>query len=264
MEHIRYFIFCLLLAVSTAGLLAEEMPSTIFLANEEYLPYTSETLKDYGVTSAIVTAAFRLEGIETQYQFLPSARAYYMTRIGEFDGTLPWAKREGRELDFFYSDPVIEVDKAYFYSLIEAPLAWDTDKSKIIDLENVKVATVIGYNYGDKLQKAEKNGQLQTVRLDKLVQGFSMLLAGRVDTVVSKKIVAEQVLIKNFTQAQRAKLTLMPISNDKPSYDYLLISRQVKHAEYLLGAFNRGLKKIHASGEYQDLMDNLLNGAYSN
>lgn len=264
MEQLRYFILCFLLTVSTAGLLAEEMPSTIFLANEEYPPYTSETLKGYGISSTIVTAAFRLEGIETQYKFLPSARAYYMTRIGEFDGAVPWAKREGREQHFFYSDPVIEVDKEYFYSLNESTLAWDRETSTITDLKNVKIATIIGYNYGDKLQKAEKNHQIQTIRLDSLEQGFSMLLAGRVDTVVSKKLVADEVLRKKFTQVQRAKLTLMPISNNNPSYDYLLISRQSKHAEYFLDTFNRGLKKLHADGEYQRLMDDFLTGAYSN
>jgi polar amino acid transport system substrate-binding protein len=264
MARLRNLILCLLLAIFNAGLMAEDIPRTIFLANEEYPPYTSENLKDYGVTSAIVTAAFRLEGIKTQYQFLPSARAYYMTRLGEFDGTVPWAKREGREQYFFYSDPVIEVDKEYFYSLKETSLAWDADTSEISDLENVKIATVIGYNYSDKLQNAEKSHQLQTVRLDSLKQGFSMLLAGRVDTVVSKKIVAEQVLIKDFTQEQRAKLTLIPVSNNKSSHDYLLISRQAKHAEYFLDAFNHGLKKLHASGEYQHLMNDLANGVYSN
>jgi polar amino acid transport system substrate-binding protein len=247
-----------------AGLLAEEIPNTIFLANEEYPPYTSENLKDFGITSAIVTAAFRLEGIKTHYQFLPSARAYYMTRLGEFDGTLPWAKRDGREKHFFYSDPVIEVDKEYFYSLKETSLVWDPDTSEISDLENVKIATIIGYNYSDKLQDAEKKDQLQTVRLDSLKQGFSMLLSGRVDTVVSKKNVAEQILIMNFSEAQRIKLTSVAISNSKSSYDYLLISRQGKHAEYFLNAFNRGLKKLHAGGEYQHLMGDLLNGAYSN
>jgi len=94
--------------------------------------------------------------------------------------------------------------------------------------------------------KKQKNHQIQTVRLESLKQGFSMLLAGRVDSVVSKKLMADEVLRKNFTQAQRAKLTLTPISNDKPSYDYLLISRKAKHAKYFLGAFNRGLKKLHA------------------
>lgn len=88
--------------------MAEEVPGTIFLAAEEYPPYTSENLKDYGITSAIVTAAFLLEGIETHYKFFPSARSYNMTRLGKMDGTLPWAKREGREKDFYYSDPVIQ------------------------------------------------------------------------------------------------------------------------------------------------------------
>jgi len=34
MEQLRYFILGLLLTISTAGLLAEEVPGTIFLANE--------------------------------------------------------------------------------------------------------------------------------------------------------------------------------------------------------------------------------------
>ena len=44
---------------------AEEKPTTIVITTEDYPPYTSNTLKDFGVNAAIVTAVFRLEGIKT-------------------------------------------------------------------------------------------------------------------------------------------------------------------------------------------------------
>ena len=67
-----------------------------------------------------------------------------------------------------------------------------------------------------------------------------------------------------FTEAQHFKLTSVAVSKTKPSYAYLLISQQGKHAEYFLNTFNAGLNNLHASGEHHHLMAELLSGAYSN
>ena len=48
---------------------------TIRLATEEYPPYTSKHLANYGLASHIVTDAFALEGVQTEYSFFPCARA---------------------------------------------------------------------------------------------------------------------------------------------------------------------------------------------
>lgn len=150
----------------------------------------------------------------------------------------------------------------HFYFLKKTPLDWDPENPYTPMHKSINVATVIGYNYGEAFQDAEKRNLIKTERLEKLSQGFSMLLSGRVNAVISKKNVADTVLVEDFTVGQRAKLGSTPVSQTAPSYDYLLISKQIKHGEYYLNAFNNGLKKLHESGEYQLLMDELISGAY--
>jgi polar amino acid transport system substrate-binding protein len=259
----RSLIICLLFVLPGTQPFAEDAPGTILISSEEYPPYTSENLKDYGIDAAIVTAAFRLEGINTQYVIYTSARSYQMARLGKVDATLPWAIREGREKDFYYSDPVIKVEVEHFYSLKNAPFDWDPGNPDMVRVRGNKVATITGHNYGEIFQDAEKRGLIKTKRLDTLSQGFSMLLAGRVNAVITKKHVADRVLAEQFTIESRAKLVSVPVSQAVPTYDYLLFSRQSVYGEYFLKAFNKGLKKLHDSGGYLQLIDDLARSVYT-
>ncbi len=251
-------------AVPLSQAVGAKMPKVISIASEEYSPYTSEKLKDFGIDAAIVTAAFRLQGIETRYTFLPSARAYTMARSGEVDATLPWAKRDGREKLFHYSDPVIAVDVEHFFFRKDHPLKWDSTHPDMAQLKGLSISAIIGHNYGKTFQEAEQAKIFSTQRVAYLHQGFAMLLANRVDALISKTHVAEPHLAIKFTAKERAQLTSIPVSRAPPSHDYLLISRQGKNGEYFLKAFNQGLRKLRRNGSYQRLMKDLMSGEYAN
>ncbi len=253
----------LLAALTGATAAAAEKPMTIVIATEEYPPYTSKTLKDFGVDAAIVTAAFKLEGIKTHYEFFPGARSYILAQTGTMDATLPWAKRDGREKDFHYSAPIIAVDVEKFFFLAGTLIGWDPDEPDFTRLKGLSIAGIIGHNYGEAFQDAEKRGVFKAVRLSELQQGFAMLLAGRVHAVISKEHVATPVLNERFTPGQRGKIASLPVSRAVAKFDYLLISKQSKHSRFFLDALNRGLKKIRKNGTYQLLMDGLANGVYS-
>ncbi len=240
-----------------------EGPKVISIASEEYSPYTSAKLKDFGIDAAIVTAAFRLQGIEVKYGFFPSARAFNMARSGEVDATLPWAKRAGREKQFYYSDPVIAVDVEHFFYRKDKPLKWNSARPDMKQLKALSIVSIIGHNYGNTFQEAEKAEVFHSNRVAYLRQGFAMLLAGRVDALISKKHVAEPELSTRFSKTERAQLTSVPVSQAPPTHDYLLISRQAKNGEYFLQAFNQGLKKLRGNGGYQRLMKALMSGAYA-
>jgi polar amino acid transport system substrate-binding protein len=260
---IRQIVIYLLAALAGTGAFAEAAPTTISIATEEYPPYTSKSLKDFGVDAAIVTAAFKLEGVKTRYEFFPGARSYILARVGTMDATLPWAKRAGREKDFHYSKPVIAVDVEHFFFLTKTPLGWNSDDPSFTKLKGLSIAAITGHNYGEAFQAAEKRALFEVVRLSKLHQGFSMLLAGRVQAVISKKHVATPVLRERFSAGQRAEMASLPVSRAGKKFDYLLISKRSKHGRYFLNALNRGLGKLHESGVYQQLMDDLADGAYS-
>jgi polar amino acid transport system substrate-binding protein len=123
---------------------AGQEPTSISIATEEYPPYTSESLKDFGIDAAIVSAAFNLEGIDIHYKFLPGARSYSEARVGMLDATLPWARREGREVDFYYSDPIIEIEVEHFFFRKAEPIDWDSGNPDMGQLAGLKVGAIIG------------------------------------------------------------------------------------------------------------------------
>ena len=90
-------------------------PKTIQITTEEYAPFTSTKLKHFGVFSRIVSEAYRLEGIKADFSFFPAARSFWLAKVGDFAGTMPWADREDRKADFYYSDRVLKVGEENFF-----------------------------------------------------------------------------------------------------------------------------------------------------
>ena len=233
------------------------------LATGEYPPYTSEHLPHFGVDAHLVSEAFALVGIKAVFEFLPWKRSFSNAKTGISDGTLPWAKRSGREIDFRYSNPVIEVDREYFYHLKSIPIAWDPKAKDYRQLRGRHFGAGVSANYGPAFQTAEAQGVILVTRTQTAMQNFKMLLRGRVDIVISKGRVGEFVLRNHFTTNEIDLLTRRPESAAAPSHDYLLISKRGPQPEYFLKSFNRGLERLRRSGRYEEIMENFENGAYA-
>ena len=60
-------------------------------------PFMGKELPGYGLVTRIVTDAFKAEGIDIEYQFLPRARAYYVVKTGQLDASVGWYKNDERE-----------------------------------------------------------------------------------------------------------------------------------------------------------------------
>ena len=100
------------------------------------------------------------------------------------------------------------------------------------------------------------------IRLPSLGQLFKMLLHGRIDMLISKELVAEYTLQTEFTAREAAQITSSPENIAPPSYDYLLFSKEKSTAKYYLNALNKGLRKLRASGRYDEFIGNYKNGMY--
>ena len=82
-------IFCICLNIN-----ANEK---ITISNGEWPPFFSQELKDYGITSHIVSQAFKLENIEVQYKWYPWKRAFHLAKNGDIEATVGWEKTKKRE-----------------------------------------------------------------------------------------------------------------------------------------------------------------------
>ncbi len=253
------FVFC---TISTA-LSSEQLVSNVVqITTEEYPPFTTTNLKHNGLMSHIVSEAFLLENITVEYIFMPAARSYSAAGNGLVDGTLPWAKSDDRAVHFLYSEPIFDVGWETFYFRKDSMLNWDSSVRDYTTLKGLTIGAIISYDYGDDFRAAEKNNVISVIRVSRLKQLFEMLLSGHVDMVISKEFVADYTLQHEFTQQQIAQLDFSPENNAPPSYDYLLFSKRKPTAEYYLRALNSGLKKLHFSGRYYELIENYRKGEY--
>ncbi|MBL6933475.1 MAG: transporter substrate-binding domain-containing protein [Rhodospirillales bacterium] len=243
--------------------LADDDKNVFRLATGEYQPYTSEFLPHYGIDNRIISEAFGEEGIRVEFNFFPWTRALNTAKAGDVDGTLPWAKRKGREDFFHYSDPVIEVDREYFYYLKKSPFEWNPSVRNYEQLRGKTFAAIASANYGPKFQDAEANGTISVNRVQEEQQTLRMLLAGRIDIAIIKRRVAEFALNSFFSDQQVERIERRPESDDPPGYDYLLISKNAPNARYHLESFNRGLKSLRTSGRYDQLMLKFENGTFA-
>ena len=233
------------------------------LATGEYSPFTSEDLPNYGIDSHIIVEAFDNVDIDVIFDFLPWKRAFRTAEIGEAEGSLPWAKRDGREKLFYYSDPVIEVEREYFFYLKSTIFEWDSVKQDYSQLAGKRFSAIASGNYGDDFQNAEADDTINVTRLQEEKQSLALLFSGRVDILIGKKRVVEYALNKHFSAQQRSKITYQPESGAPPSFDYLLISKASPNGEFFLAKFNEGLKILHDSGRYEILMHAFEDGIYS-
>lgn len=261
----RATLLLLLLIFTTVpvAVVADKPTSNVVqISTEEYPPFTTKNLKHYGLMSHIVTEAFLLENIKVEYTFFPAARSFSTAEHGQVDGTLPWAERAGREINFLYSDPILDVGWERFFFKKNSMVNWDPRVRDYSALKGLTVGAIISYDYGDEFRKAEENKVFDVIRLSSLAQLFNMLLSDRIDILISKELVAEYTLQTEFTHEQAAQFDSRPENIAPPSYDYLLFSKKKPTAKYYLNALNSGLRKLHASGKFDEFLVNYKIGNY--
>lgn len=224
---------------------------TIRLANGDWAPYMAENLKQHGVISQVVTEAFALEGITVEYEFLPWKRGFEEAKVGKLDGSIIWSRTAEREVDFHYSDVVIDLETVLF---VQKDSAFDWNN--VEDLAHVSIGGVIGYSYG--LEELEAAGKVTISRIATPENNYKKLASGRLDTVAEDRDVGWE-LANNLGLADKIKAHPKPLKTK--SY-HLIMSKKSANGSRFLEAFNRGLAKLKSSGKLEQMMKDSQEGKY--
>jgi polar amino acid transport system substrate-binding protein len=232
-------------------LMQAQAETTITLANGEWAPFQSKSLKHSGFASYIVERAFQIEGIRVIYKFRPWKRAYEESKDGILDGSLIWRKNPEREKYFYFSNLLIASDSVMFH-LKSMPFTWHDNKQ----LVKYKIGGTIGYQYSfDNVP----NIYIERERTDK--QSFSKLLLHRIQLFALDKLVGYDILNKHFSKAEINKITYSNNPHGTIDY-YLMLNKKNPKNTDMLKIFNMGLKKLRDSGEYQTIIDKQLKGDF--
>lgn len=223
----------------------------------EFPPYLSNKLKHNGVAARIVTEAFALEGVQVEFGHFPWKRAYENARLGEWDGSAVWWRAPERDLDFYFSDPVM-ASKVVFFHLKNFKFKW----TAMEQLRSVNIGATIGYNYGKEFEKYERAGKIRVSRVASDKQNFKKLLANRIEVFPQELDVGYDLLSKNYDLQTVGLFTTHP----KPVREdplYLLLTKRFAKNQKLILKFNRGLKRLNLTGKVQQYIKESRSGAYN-
>lgn len=233
------------LAFSNAALSKE----VVRLTTGEWSPYISEELEYKGLISQITTEAFALQDVEVQLFFFPWQRVFQLSKDGEYDGTIAYAKTVEREKYYHYSEPVY-TGKYVLFQLKAHPFKWQ----KYEDLKDVHIAATRGFGgMGKEFLAAEEKKIIQVERLASDIQSFNMLLLGRVHAVASDLEVGYVLLNKNFPKKDVEYVTHNEHIIQNAKY-HLVMSKSLKKSAGLVKKFNTGLAQLKKSGRYDQII----------
>lgn len=225
-------LFTLIFGKNSYG---SEIPKEIVIYNGEWKPYQSAELPEYGVSSNVITNAFKLVGIDVKWEFAPWARGEKKAKEGIVDATCVYQMNKERDKFFSFSDTVLQ-QKRYFLHLKDKDFSWQT----LADLRKYRIGITIGYFYGEKFENEKKTLIVDSVASDKL--NILKVLKGRIAATPIEKLVAKKIMAQ-LTPQEREKLVFHP----KPlfSYNYVVMfSKKKPYHRELRDLFNKGLAKL--------------------
>jgi polar amino acid transport system substrate-binding protein len=224
------------------------------LAVEEYPPFVTAFRKDQGLLTVIARAALKTQNITIKLYFLPGKRALSMAEQGTYDGSFPWADRKERRKSFYYVEPIIEADKEYFFFNRGLEFEWNPKELDYKKISHLKIGAVLGSNYGKDFQTAERKKVIKVQRFPSLVRALKMLSVQRLDLVIAPERAGKAILAAHFKNIVSSLDEKIAILDDPIEMDYLLISKKSPEGEHFKDALDKGLKKIKASGLYDQII----------
>jgi len=231
--------------------------TTIRITNGEWDPYLSSRAYEYGLTSHMITQAFQLEGIDIEWGFFPWKRAFENTKEGrEWDAAAAWWPSDDYQDDFFTSNPIMDTALVFFH-LKKYKFDWNS----VADLKGINIGLTRGYHYGKALMDAKFEDKIYTELANTDEQNFTKLLFERIKIFPNDQTVGYTQIKNTFILLEADLFTHHP-KKFKVNTLHLLISKKSKQAKYFLAKFNSGLKKLRASPQYQQMLNDLEKGKY--
>ncbi|MDN3611911.1 substrate-binding periplasmic protein [Vibrio ostreicida] len=247
----RRLIHTLLCFTASFVFAAFAQANTVKLANGEWAPYQSKSLKNGGFITQIVREAFEAEGYQVEFTYMPWKRGFEDSKVGKFDGSLIWSKNPERQQFFHYTNTVITLSTALFQQKAR-PVTWSSEE----DLAQFKIGGVTGYAYG--IEQLENSGKLTIQRIASAENNYKKLSAGRLDIVLEDMDVGMET-ITNLKLTD--KLEPNPKTLTTREY-FVIISKKSPRAQELTDAFNRGLAKLEAEGKLDAYRQASIEGKY--
>jgi len=230
------------------GAHAEPTSSQVQLVTENSWPPYSD-VNGQGLSTDLVTAAYRAVGQRVAVEAMPYARAEQQIRAGLTDGGYNVTRQASTEDLFLFGQEVLLTAPASFY----VNAGGGANYKSYDDIPTgVHIGLIIGYDYGDIYQ--EHAHRFEEVRVSKQSQLIKMVKAGRIDAAIMFDRVADYTLRELDLPVDAIDKSFQNhVSNIYVAFSLKRASSS-HHAELL----DEGLRLLHKTGEYQTLVEQSL------
>ncbi|WP_374437339.1 substrate-binding periplasmic protein [Inhella sp.] len=222
------------------------------IATGEFPPYATAGRTDQGIALSIVHRAFELGGHQVQFTFLPWSRAQLETERGHWDASAHWGASDERKAKFLLSDNLLTEQWVFLHRR-----AMKFDWSALEDLYPYVIGMTRDYTYTPELWAAARAGRLISSSVPNDLAGLKMLQAGRIDVLPLERNVACDLLVQHFDDAAAGQLAAHPRPMTDLFSTHVIFPKDKARSEQLRADFNRGLKKLRETPEYNKLRTNV-------
>ncbi|CAM4131362.1 substrate-binding periplasmic protein [Pseudoalteromonas byunsanensis] len=246
----KFIVFAVLLLGLISSAFSQER--VIRLVTLEYPPYEFQGTQDArGIAVDIVREAFDRIDQPFSIQFLPWGRAIREVKNARVDGIFTIYKTPERETFMSYSNEVLVQQSIGFFALKDHQIYFD---GRIASLSPYRIGIVRKVSYGEEIDLALAKGVLENiVTTDTGINSFKLLLADRVDVVISNQLGGLEIL---------KQLGLEDKIHQVPSYAYDIPSYIAFGKEpYLEGIKQRldmAIRAMKEDGSYQKIIADYL------
>lgn len=220
----------------------------ITLSNQEWPPYMGKELPYDGILSRLVKEAFARANVDVAFRYYPNNRTLQSARNGTVDGSFGWAPTSERKQDLLFTQPVLHA-RMVFFQRRNASFPWND----LSNLRHARVGVTVGNFYSDEFNQQVKAGHLIPDMAPDDVTNLRKLLAGRIDLFPIDMEVGQYLIARNFQprlaqqlEPQNKSFWVAPL--------HVVIWRKHRQGPELVERFNRGLKALQDSGEFDRIV----------
>lgn len=247
-RQLRLFIctmvFCCSLAASGAQAIATQAPhDTIRIAAEDNWPPFSDE-RGEGLSRQLVETAFKSQGYAIETLVVPYARALHYTEHGTTDAVWNLTRQQSTEETFLLHQlPLFQATSSFYYQSSTA------DYQTVADIpDKTVVGVIIGYEYGDLYEQHKDRFRLVAVST------HPQLIALLADNKIDLAIFFDDVL-RHYQQQMPSPVTEFRRGQvNHQSHLFVGFDKNDPQSAKRADALDRGLRALHASGDYQRLL----------
>ena len=226
-----------LLLLSPVFVMAKEL---LFLA-DHFPPYEFEAPDGTasGFDSDLIREVFKRLDIPAKLAIQPWKRAVTDVKNGTATGMYSCAYKKGRENFAYFSDTISYATQGVVVSLDYT----GSEISVVKDLTKISVASISGYASNTILEDAN----IPFITVSHVKHGFPMLSRGRFDALFLGLEAGRQMASE---EGMSSALKFIPLKDIKRRDYHLCFSKKWPGHVELANKFNRVLKEMKASGDY--------------